>query len=1339
MKQCYLFFKTISFVFLSLLISFNSKAQTTLTLGDISIIGFNANAPDNFCFVSWVPLTSGTVIKFTDNGFLSSGLSTATNNGRGGENFVTWTNTSGGTIAAGTVIKIENGSAASIGSSVQALSGLSGSGDQIFAYQGAGAGTTTSNSDFGTNTNPGTFTGTILYGLNFQGTATTTTWLATGTPTSNTSYLPSELNVTNGNIALAASASRGEYTGSRNNQTSFSDYKTLVNNSANWTTGAGAGIITLNTGSFTIATNPTVSLSVSSNTGTEAGTTVITVTATTSAALTGAQTVDLTVTGTNVTAGDFTLSATNITIADAATTGTVTFTVVDDALPEGPETAVLTINNPSAGIILGSPLTQNIVITDNESLPTVNLSVSTNTASEQNATSVTITATASASVSSNQTVSLAVSGTGITASDYILSGTTITITSGQTTGTVSFKIRNDAEIEGIETAVLTISNPSSAITLGTTVTQNVSIDDNSCQPIIRKSTAASTNGAEISAFDPSSNRIFTVAGPAMEYYTLSNTGILSAPTNMPIGFTSVGNNVLPNSVGIRNGVVAVAYAIVNSTTNAQQPGVVAFYDAATAAFLNQVAVGYLPDMLIYSPDGNKIYTANEGEPNSYGQGTSFDPEGSVSIIDITAGVVAATVVEAGFTSFNSQTVALKAAGVRIYGPDATVAQDLEPEYIAFSADGTKAFVVLQENNAVAELNLATNTFTQIIPLGLKNHNLAGNGMDASDRDSTTALGKINIQNWPVYGMYQPDAMASFSVAGNTYYITANEGDSRSYTGYSEEIRVGATGYVLDPTVFPTAATLKLNENLGRLQLTNATGDTNSDGDFDELHALGARSFSIWNSSFSQVYDSGDQLEQLTAAQNPGRFNADNTDNTSGSFDTRSDNKGPEPEAVTTGTVNGVLYAFVGIERSGDIFVYDISNPAAPVFKQYIDNVLDFGVEGLVFVPADQSPTGKPLLISSAEVSKTVTVYEFSLVANNLVPVNTTVSAVQDSVSSYGDCTGLIAKLGKAGASPVAGSVTARAFIEATIPYNLTNPFVQRHYEIVPAANATTSTGRVTLYFTQTEFDNFNADPNSTLDLPANGADAAGKANLLVVKYPGESSNGTGLPQFYTGTPSVIDPVDTDIIFNSTAARWEVSFNVTGFSGFFVQTNAGVLPVTLLSFTAKAEGNNSALVWKTANEINHARYEIQYSKDGRGFAAAGMRNAANTTGEKTYSFVHENAAFIAGKLFYRLKMISTNGAVTCSDIVIVRFGATNKLITDLYPTPTTGIVNIVSNASAFKPISIAVFDLSGRRLSTKLLTNTGNYTVDISLFAKGIYVLEASLADGTKQQFKIVKQ
>jgi len=730
---------------------------------------------------------------------------------------------------------------------------------------------------------------------------------------------------------------------------------------------------------------PVVTLSLSTNAGNETDQTVVTVTATATSPVTGDQTVDVSISGTDITAGDYLLSNTVITIFNGATTGSVTFTVQNDLDAELLETATIAISNPSAGISLGGMVSATVDITDNDvALPTVELSVSANAGTEQATTSITVTATASSAVTGNQTVSLGVSGTGITSSDYTLSATNITIANGQTSGSVTFTINNDSEQEGIETAILTISNPSGGIELGTIITQNISITDNNCQPLVYRSTATSANGAEISAFDPASNRVFTVAGPVMEYYTLDNSGVLTGPNNLPFGFTAAGN-ILPNSVTVRDGVVAVGYAIVDGGSGAQQPGVVAFYDGATATYIHSVTVGYLPDMIIYTPDGSKLLTANEGEPNSYGQGNSFDPEGSVSIIDISGGVASATVQTAGFTSFNPDIATLKAAGVRIFGPGATVAQDLEPEYVSFSTDGATAYVTLQEANAIAVLDVASATVTEIIPLGFKDHNLAGNGLDASDRDLAPGFssGTINIQNWPVLGMYMPDAIAGFSVGGIDYFLTANEGDSRSLTGFNEEIRVGAGGYVLDPTAFPNAATLKLNQNLGRLQLTNAAGDTDGDGDFDQIYALGARSFSVWNDSFSLVYDSGDQLEQITAVQAASRFNSDGT--TSG-FDSRSDNKGPEPEAVTTGEVNGELYAFVGSERTGDVFVYNINNPAAPVFLQYINHPADLGVEGLIFVSAENSPTGNALLISSAETSRTVTVYEMSVGAGNNGPV-----------------------------------------------------------------------------------------------------------------------------------------------------------------------------------------------------------------------------------------------------------------------------------------------------------------------------------------------------------------
>ena len=258
LKSYIKYFKIISIFLFTLSMNKSGFGQTALSVGDISIVGFNSNNPDNFSFVCWVDLANNTKIKFTDNAFLSSGLSTATNNGRGGENFVAWTNNTGNIVLAGTVIKIENGTGnigtASVGAVTLTLSGISNGGDQLFAYQGSGAGISTSTSDFGTNTNPSTFTGTILFGLTFA-----SNWLTSGIATTNNSYLPSDLNVANGNLPIATVCTGGQYTGSRTNQTSLSAYRNLVNTVSNWTLSTTTTLTAINTTAFTLATStPTI-------------------------------------------------------------------------------------------------------------------------------------------------------------------------------------------------------------------------------------------------------------------------------------------------------------------------------------------------------------------------------------------------------------------------------------------------------------------------------------------------------------------------------------------------------------------------------------------------------------------------------------------------------------------------------------------------------------------------------------------------------------------------------------------------------------------------------------------------------------------------------------------------------------------------------------------------------------------------------------------------------------------------------------------------------------------------------------------------------------------------
>lgn len=480
---------------------------------------------------------------------------------------------------------------------------------------------------------------------------------------------------------------------------------------------------------------------------------------------------------------------------------------------------------------------------------------------------------------------------------------------------------------------------------------------------------------EIAAFDPTTRRAFITfaSEPRVEVVDLQDPA--KPFLAMILDLTPWGGAAAhATSVDVHDGVVAVA---VPQGADDTAPGKAVFFDV-NGNFLSAVTVGALPDMLTFTPNGSLLLTANEGQPNS---AYTFDPEGNVSIVDMRGGAASLTdadVTTAGFGAFNG--IPLDPA-IRIYGPLATVAQDLEPEYIAVSHDSKTAWVTLQENNALAIIDLKSKRVTSLVALGFKNHSLTDQGLDGSRDDRV-----IGIKPWPLWGMYQPDGIAAFRNGNATYLVTANEGDVREYAGLNDagSEAVEIEDIRLDSIAFPQAATLQHRTlGVGRLKVTSFHGDTDHDGDYDRLFSFGGRSFSIWSSEGALVFDSGDALETITAAAHPANFNASNTNNT---LDDRSDDKGPEPESVTVASLFGRPYLFVMLERIGGVVVYELTDPAAPRFVQYVNtrNFLaaptsatagDLGPEGAHVVPADLSPNGRPLLIVSNEVSGSLRVFE----------------------------------------------------------------------------------------------------------------------------------------------------------------------------------------------------------------------------------------------------------------------------------------------------------------------------------------------------------------------------
>ncbi|MGY5352815.1 choice-of-anchor I family protein [Wenyingzhuangia sp. IMCC45533] len=485
---------------------------------------------------------------------------------------------------------------------------------------------------------------------------------------------------------------------------------------------------------------------------------------------------------------------------------------------------------------------------------------------------------------------------------------------------------------------------------------------------------AFTNGddeafAEISAFDPTTKKLFI---------TNAEDGVISVldltdPTN-PVKKSDITLPGAPNSVAVNNGILAVAV----ENNNKQANGTIETYNTDTQIAVASYAAGALPDMVTFSPNGKYLISANEGEPN---KAYTVDPEGSITVVEVATG----TTTQVPFAGLSNP-----GNGFRVFGQiqteaggnnaiPSTLEQDVEPEYIAVSEDSKTAYIALQENNGFAILDLETKSITKLVGLGTKDYSKPGNEIDASDKDDNVG----NLKNWPVLSYYMPDAIDYFTSNGAGFIVSANEGDAREYiddTNDNEELDDDEFGFVsetrvsklnLDPTAYPNADWLQEKENLGRLKATTANGDTDNDGDIDQIYGYGARSFSIWNAEGALVYDSGSEIARRTLALAPSIFNRNGDAKT----DSRSDDKGAEPESVKVLKAGENTLLFVGLERTSGILVYDINDPLNPQFVKWLEDSNDISPEGLIVINKEDSPTGNYLMIATHEVSSSIAIYE----------------------------------------------------------------------------------------------------------------------------------------------------------------------------------------------------------------------------------------------------------------------------------------------------------------------------------------------------------------------------
>lgn len=498
--------------------------------------------------------------------------------------------------------------------------------------------------------------------------------------------------------------------------------------------------------------------------------------------------------------------------------------------------------------------------------------------------------------------------------------------------------------------------------------------------------------AEIGTFHAASKRIFATNGVKNSIDIFDISDVANPKKVGSVSLSPYGNDVTSVAAG-RDVVVAVVNVSdkfsatgIPTTTN----GKIVVFDTNGKVLSSPDVLGVLPDSVSFAPDGTTALVAIEGQPvcakddpaTAAKEDTDYskasDPVGGVTVVDLTN--PAAPVLRfAGFDKFTVK--AMKAKGIAVSSVVNDVSKDFEPEFVS-AVDNNYAFVTIQEANAIGKLNIRTATFENVTRAF--ESKLESVARDTSDRDA--GAGPRNYKR--VVGASQPDAIAAFTAGAGQYYVTANEGDAREYTCLNDDLR--ASGLKVDPRRFPDWKAWSANAALGRAKVNPTIGDLDGDGDIDNIHLRGTNSMTIYRNG-SVIWDSGELLDQIQT-QAFGVANINGSHSLSSDKSTmnyvgqdRSDDKGAEPEGVAVGMVGDRRIAILGLERMTALAIFDITVPKKPVFQEWIQmlpakatpakDVKHWSPEGIVFVPADKSPSGKALIITSYELSGSLSIHQ----------------------------------------------------------------------------------------------------------------------------------------------------------------------------------------------------------------------------------------------------------------------------------------------------------------------------------------------------------------------------